>query len=68
MNKEDFVDWKRHPVTQQVFSMLEGRMREIGEMIIDLSGRDPIQTAEYCGAIKAYRDITDITFEESNGN
>lgn len=63
MNKKDFVDWKRHPVTQVVISQLEGRIKDLNEMLAETAGLNPLQDREYVGAIKAYRDLIEIQYE-----
>jgi hypothetical protein len=64
LNPADLYDWKRHPVTQAVFSTLTGRIQELAERIIENAGRDPIADASFSGAIKAYRDLLNIEFPE----
>lgn len=63
MNKADFVDWKRHPVTQVVFSQLKERIQSLSEMLGDSAGANPIQDSRYSGAIQAYKDMLLIDFE-----
>ncbi|CAB4240686.1 hypothetical protein UFOVP39_51 [uncultured Caudovirales phage] len=63
MNKSDFIDWKRHPVTQVVFNQLASRVKELQEILGDSAGRNPIQDVEFVGAIKAYKDILNIEYE-----
>ena len=63
MNKLDFIDWKRHPVTQVVFNQLASRVKELQEILGDSAGRNPIQDVEFVGAIKAYKDILNIEYE-----
>lgn len=63
MNKQDFVDWKRHPVTQVVFSQLQERVQNLYEMLGSSAGKDPAQDSQFVGAIKAYKDMLDIEFE-----
>lgn len=65
MNSKDFHDWKRHPVTQIVFSQLQHRISEIQEILSENAGVNPSQDREYVGAIKAYRDLIGIEFEET---
>lgn len=71
MTKEDFVDWKRHPVTQQVFSQLAERAGLLNEeLIFQVALLPQSQMAEKAGYIKAIRDLVNIEYEEgdSNGN
>lgn len=69
MTKADFIDWKRHPVTQQVFSQLDQRVNDLKEEIVGsaLDG-DPRTQAYRAGAIGAYNDMLKIDYEESHGN
>jgi hypothetical protein len=64
LNKSDFTDWKRHPVTMVVFSQLTQRITELQEILGDRAGIDPVQDREYVGAIKAYRDLLNTEYDE----
>ena len=63
MNKADFIDWKRHPVTQVVFSQLKDRVQSLYEMLGDSAGLNSAQDARLVGAIQAYKDMLNIEFE-----
>jgi hypothetical protein len=63
MNKKDFVDWKRHPVTQVVYSQLAGRVKDLQEILGNSAGENPLQDRMYVGAIQAYNDLLQMTFE-----
>jgi len=65
LNKSDFADWKHHPVTMVVFSQLTQRITELQEILGDRAGVDPVQDREYVGAIKAYRDLLNTEYEET---
>lgn len=67
MNKQDFADWKRHPVTQVVISQLNGRIADIKDILAMSAGLDPLQDREYVGAIKAYQDLIDVQYEGEAG-
>ncbi len=64
MTKSDLIDWKRHPVTQVVFSQLTQRIADIQEILGEQAGINPAQDREYVGAVKAYKDIINIEYEE----
>lgn len=64
MNRSDFTDWKRHPVTQVVFSQLNQRIFDLQEILSDQAGVNPVQDREYVGAIKAYKDMVNIEYDE----
>lgn len=66
MNKRDFYDWKRHPVTQVVFSQLANRVRECEERLGSSAGINPISDRELVGAIQAYKDVLLIEFEDGD--
>jgi len=63
MNKADYIDWKRHPVTQIVFSQLTERIHTLQDMLGDSAGTNPIQDSRYSGAIQAYKDILLMDYE-----
>jgi hypothetical protein len=64
VNKKDFYDWKRHPVTQIIFSQLNQRIEDLQEILGESAGKNQIQDIEFVGAIKAYKDLINIEFEE----
>jgi hypothetical protein len=64
MNSQDLADWKRHPVTQAVFSALQDRMTTMAEYLIEHAGVDSHKDIKYSGAIMASRDLLSITFDE----
>lgn len=63
MNKSDFLDWKRHPVTQVVFSQLQARVQDLQEILGQSAGENPMQDRMYVGALNAYKDILNMDFE-----
>jgi hypothetical protein len=63
VNKADFIDWKRHPVTQVVFSQLNQRIDDLRAMLGDSAGVNPVQDSQFVGAIQAYKDIVNIEYE-----
>jgi hypothetical protein len=69
VTQSDFIDWKRHPVTQQVFSQLQSRIAGLKDELVGhaLSGEGETAAAK-AGAILALEDILSIDFEESHGN
>lgn len=63
MNKADFIDWKRHPVTQVVFSQLANRVRDLQVLLGNSAGENPVQDRMYVGAIQAYNDMLLMEYE-----
>ena len=62
MTKSEFVDWKGHPVTQEIFRQLQRRIVDLQDMLGESAGADPRQDAVFVGAIKAYKDLVTIDF------
>ena len=65
MTKNDFIDWKRHPVTQVMFAQLGKRIQEIYEILGEQAGLNPLRDRELVGAVKAYQDIINIEPEDT---
>lgn len=71
MTKQDFVDWKNHPVTQQVFSQLAERASQLNEeLIFQVASLPQAEMAEKAGYIKAVRDLVNVEYEgeDSDGH
>jgi hypothetical protein len=57
MTKQDFLDWKQHPVTKEIFSLLRQQEENIKEQLATSAGLDPAEDRYRAGYIAAYRDI-----------
>jgi hypothetical protein len=69
VSKSEFADWKRHPVTQQVFSQLAARVDQLKDEIVGYAVEgDTTALANKAGAVLAYSDVLNIEYEESHGN
>ncbi len=67
VSKEEFLDWKLHPVTSAVFKLLEERIQYYTEELIDQTATySQSEMAEKAGAIKALRDLITIQFGEDS--
>jgi hypothetical protein len=65
VNYNDFLDWKRHPVTQAIFSQLQDRIDFwTDELIEQTAYTSQTEMAEKAGAIKAVRDVLNIEYEK----
>ena len=67
ISKEDFIDWKKNPVTEALF---QGLAEKIKDGMIELSytaGEDTSQDKYKCGMIHAYRSVLQIEFEDMGG-
>jgi hypothetical protein len=64
MTKADFVDWKSHPVTKQVFTSLQGRIYDLQVELGYSAGSDQANDNRRVGAIQALRDVLTMDFDE----
>ena len=70
MTKSDFIEWKRHPVTEEVFSQLRARRAELLEEISSsVHDSDPRVLSKKAGIVEAFDFLLNIHFdEESHGS
>jgi len=66
MTKQEFSDWKEHPVTMMVFKELEKRIALINEQLVDECGTNIVADIMRSTAIKCYRDLLKIDVDEIN--
>jgi hypothetical protein len=64
VTKQDFIDWKRHPVTQIVFSQLEALVAQRKEELAWSAGQDTYKDARTSGSILGLYELLNIEFEE----
>jgi hypothetical protein len=64
VTKQDFIDWKRHPVTQIVFSQLEAIVAERKEELAWGAGIDSYKDALKSGSIRGIYELLNIEYEE----
>lgn len=61
----NFLDWKRHPITQEVFIEIQQRIEGLKEELVYTAGADSVADGMKRGAILAFRDIIDMEMEDS---
>jgi hypothetical protein len=66
LTKNEYIDWKSSPATQEVFDDLARRVEGLKDELAGSAGEDPRADAWRVGAIQAYRDILATTYEEVN--
>jgi hypothetical protein len=59
MTREEFVDWKRHPVTQSLLASIFNRIQEGREELGNTAGLDPHQDRLRVGIIRGHQDVLD---------
>lgn len=65
ISKSDFIDWKSHPVTKEVFSLIAERIQQLQEELGGSAGESVRQDAIKVGAIQANRDILELSIDGS---
>lgn len=65
MTKEEFVDWKTSPLTKQIFHSIQDRIYDLEHELGETAGLDLRSDAMRVGAIRAFRDILEIDYEET---
>lgn len=69
MTSSDFHDWKRHPVTQEVFSQLQARIAVYKDQLVaEVCDSDPRRLSMISGIVQGFEFLLNIDFEDANGN
>lgn len=65
-SKQDFLDWKQHPITKATFAALRQREDDIKDALADSAGLNPLEDSFRRGYIAAIRDVylTDLEVKE----
>jgi len=64
MTSSDFTDWKRHPITEAVFTAIYNRIQEGLEKLGATAGQDPIMDSHTSGVIRGLRELTEMEWTE----
>lgn len=59
----EFYDWKRHPITQEVFLAIQERIIGLKEELASSAGIDSSLDTGRRYAIQAFQDILDLELE-----
>ena len=62
--KQDFLDWKSHPVTKRVFEGLKEQEALMQEQLVQSAGIDSSEDRYRVGYIAALRDVYLIRLED----
>jgi len=63
ITKEEWVEWKTHPVTRGFFQACEERREDTKELLIAQAGLDPDSDNFYRGFAAAYKEMQEFTIE-----
>lgn len=65
MTKQDFLDWKQHPVTKQVFAAFKEREGQLLLALGNSAGLDPQEDRFRAGYISALKDFYQVELEDT---
>ena len=67
ITKDDFLDWKKHPVTQALYGGMVNRINEAALELAGSAGIDPLDDRFKCGIVRAYQEVLTLEFDELEG-
>lgn len=67
MTKEDFLEWRQHPVTLRIFDEIEDMIREGMRELSYSAGQDPGSDRQKVGKLDGLRALVGINFYELEG-
>lgn len=63
MTKDEFIEWKSLNATKEVFKAIKERQDALKDELAYSAGVDSVNDSRRVGAIQAYQDLFDITYE-----
>lgn len=63
-SQTNFSDWKRHPVTVEVFNGIANRIEDLKDELSVSAGENSVQDSLKRGAILTLRDILNMEYVE----
>lgn len=63
MTKEEYIDWKNHPITKVFFSEISNLIREGEEELGSSAGLDSLFDRFRVGGIYAYKNVLDMEIQ-----
>lgn len=67
IQKEDFMDWVKQPVTKVIMKVLSERIRDREFELGMRAGSDPLSDRYTVGGIAALRELIQINWEDLEG-
>lgn len=67
ITKDEFLDWKRSPVTIAIFSSMVERINDGAKELAGSAGVNPLEDRFKCGMIRAYQEVMSVEFDELEG-
>lgn len=66
VTKQEFADWKNHPVTEAFFEACNDRVEDMKELLAVSAGFDSVNDSFNRGFIRAYREMQEFRPEEED--
>ena len=63
-NKEEWLSWREHPITEYFFQQLRQKREGVIDILAYRSLDDPRQQDKLVGRIAGYTDVLNTTFED----
>lgn len=64
VTKEEWIEWKNHPVTKAFYEAVEIRVEESKDLLSYSAGVDQAQDNYWRGFIGAYREMLEFKIED----
>lgn len=64
ISKQEFLQWKENPVTEEVFNTIAQRIEDAKDVLSVSAGNDSLNDRFLAGMIQAYREILDTSYED----
>lgn len=68
MTREEFLEWKSHPVTKEVFNQLRLRCSEVASHLCSAAGIDSLDDRRLVGKFEAYNEMLYIQLEDEESD
>lgn len=64
MTKEEWVEWKSMPVTEEFFARVQERIQDSLDILAETAGIDSVNDSFHRGFITALREVLNTTVED----
>lgn len=64
VSKEEFLEWKQHPVTEAFIEAIKDRITESTEFLVESAGKENGFDNYMRGFIKAYREVLEFEWRD----
>ncbi len=64
LSKEEFIQWKEHFITKQVFEIVKTKIEDAKDLLAYKETSDPDTDQFFRGMIRAFTDVLEISYED----